>query len=172
MEPTPETGAEPEMEPTPEISGEMGEEVDVKDVKNTLKDIFSEESEMDETPKERKIKHHSITDEEATKMEEMIEGMFTESKVNTILKKYFRIDEKEKRLLEEKKQKQVISEKETVKVNNRIKNLSESIAQEVSSKKLYKKYPNAKFLGKSTNQNLVFEIDNKKVKVTTSGNIK
>ena len=151
---------------------EMEEELTSKDAKTMMKDIFGEESDIESEPKKRKIKHHSMTDEESAKVEEMIEGMFTESKVDNILKKYFRIDEKEKRLLEEKREKQVISDKETSKVNNRIKNLSESISQEISSKKLYKKYPNAKFLGKSTNQNLVFEVGNKKLRVTTNGNVK
>jgi hypothetical protein len=171
-----ETEIEPEMEVTPEVEPETGvemeEELTSKDAKTMMKDIFGEESDIEAEPKERKIKHHSMTDEESAKVEEMIEGMFTESKVDNILKKYFRIDEKEKRLLEEKREKQVISDKETSKVNNRIKNLSESISQEISSKKLYKKYPNAKFLGKSTNQNLVFEVGNKKLRVTTNGNVK
>ena len=171
-----ETEIEPEMEVTPEVEPETGvemeEELTSKDAKTMMKDIFGEESDIESEPKKRKIKHHSMTDEESAKVEEMIEGMFTESKVDNILKKYFRIDEKEKRLLEEKREKQVISDKETSKVNNRIKNLSESISQEISSKKLYKKYPNAKFLGKSTNQNLVFEVGNKKLRVTTNGNVK
>lgn len=169
---TEEPTVEPESEVEPEMGGEMEEELTSKDAKMMMKDIFGEESDIEEKPKERKIKHHSMTDEESAKVEEMIEGMFTESKVDNILKKYFRVDERERRLLEEKKEKQVISDKESSKVNNRIKNLSESIAQEISSKKLYKKYPNAKFLGKTTNQNLVFEVGNKKLRVTTNGNVK
>ena len=50
--------------------------------------------------------------------------------------------------------------------------MSESISQEVASAKLVKKYPNAKLVGKNKNNKcLVFEVQNKTLKVTPKGSI-
>jgi hypothetical protein len=155
--------------------GEMGEDFEMGDVKKTLSDIFSEESDMDDEmgkPTIKKPKYEGMSDDHYSKMEEMIENMFTESKVDKIIKKYFKIDEKEKFLNEEREKKKLLENKIIIKTNNRIKSLSESISQEVSSKKLFKKYPESKFLGKTNKNNLVFEINNKMVSVTPTGNVK
>jgi hypothetical protein len=172
----PEAPEAPESSEPVESEVTEEDEFSKEDIKGMMGKIFSEENDIEEEVEETshmgKSKYHGLTDEEAQKMEEMIEGMFTESKVDNILKKYFKIDEKEKSLLEEKKKKNLLESKEKVKINNRIKTISESIAQEVSSKKLFSKYPKAKLLGKTNENNLVFEINNKKVRVTPSGNIK
>jgi phospholipid N-methyltransferase len=61
---------------------------------------------------------------------------------------------------------------QTEKTRQRIKSLSENVAQEVASAKLVKKYPNAKLIGKSkNNKSLVFEIQNKTLRVTPKGSI-
>ena len=39
------------------------------------------------------------------------------------------------------------------------------------SKKLLNKYPNAKLVGKTVNKNLVFESNNKQIKITKDGQI-
>jgi len=83
-------------------------------------------------------------------MKEMIEGMFNESKVDKVLNKYFKYETKN---------------------INKIERLSESYAQEKLSKKLIKKYPEAKFLGKTNKGNLVFEIKSEKFFITQGGNI-
>ena len=49
--------------------------------------------------------------------------------------------------------------------------LSESFAQESSSKKLVNKYPSAKLLGRNKKQALVFEINNERIFVTERGSI-
>jgi len=183
MAPSEEPEMEPEMEtePVAEPTGEeMAEMMDPEDAEMAIDDIFSEGSEMDEEvpsypkhqPRHRKIHHKDITDEESYAMEEMIEGMFTESKVDNILKKYFKIDEKEKFLMEEKKKRLTEETKRKEKIRNKITNLSESIAQEVTSRKLFSKYPTAKFIGKSEQNNLIFEINNKRIRVTPKGSVK
>ena len=48
--------------------------------------------------------------------------------------------------------------------------MSESIEQEVISRKLINKYKDAKLLGKSNN-NLVFEVDQTKVRITPKGRL-
>ena len=119
----------------------------------------------------RKIKDHRLQDHEASRMEEMIEGMFSESKVDNILKKYFKIDERERVLTEEKKKKQLTESDKNKKTVQRIKSLSESVSQEISSTKIITKYPKAKLLGKNKNSNLVFEYNNKTLRVTPKGSI-
>lgn len=104
-------------------------------------------------------------------VEEMIENIFSESKVDNILKKYFRIDEKEKRMIQDKKKKTLLENKIKEKTKNRIISLSENISQEVASRKLVEKYPTARLLMKESG-NLVFDINNKKIRVTPKGNIK
>ena len=101
----------------------------------------------------------------------MIEGIFTESKVYKIIEGYFKIDEKEKKLIESKKrQSKLVSESKKVKIN-KIKQLSESISQEVGARKLMEKYPNAKLVGKTNKQNLVFEMNDEQLRVNTKGQI-
>lgn len=160
--------SEPEMEP------EMGEEPTSEPTPG--EEEMTEDFDMDDEPsfkKHRKGHHYTEEEDEGiSAVEEMIEGMFSESKVDNILKKYFKIDEKEKYLMEEKKRRLTEDTKRKEKVKNRITNLSESISQEVSSKKLFSKYPNAKLIGKSQENNLIFEINNKRVRVTPKGSIK
>lgn len=165
--------SEPEMEMEPEMEPEMGGEPTPEPV--PAEEEMTEDFDMDDEPsfrKHRKGHHYTEEDEGMSAVEEMIEGMFSESKVDNILKKYFRIDEKEKYLMEEKKRKLTEDNKRKDKIKNRITNLSESISQEVSSKKLFSKYPNAKLIGKSQENNLIFEINNKRVRVTPKGSIK
>lgn len=168
-----------EMSPSEPVEPEMEPEMDVEPTPEPTGEEMTEMFEEDEMPtypkhqpRHRKIHHKDITDEESYAMEEMIEGMFNESKVDNILKKYFKIDEKEKYLMEEKKKRLVEENKKKDKVRSRITSLSESIAQEVSSRKLFSKYPTAKLIGKSQENNLIFEINNKRIRVTPKGSIK
>jgi hypothetical protein len=176
-----------ETEPPVSPEGEMGEEFmgndeEIENPEEFVKDIFNmdEEESMDDMGDEyprhgmrrRKSREdHRMSDDHAIHMEEMIEGMFSESKVDNILKKYFKIDEREKVLSEEKKKKQLIGTENDKKTVQRIKSLSESVSQEISSTKIIKKYPKAKLLGKNKNSNLVFEYNNKKLRVTPKGSI-
>ena len=81
------------------------------------------------------------------------------------------MDAKEQQLLESKKrQSKLVTENKKVKIN-KIKQLSESISQEVGARKLMEKYPNAKFLGRTKNNNLVFEHKNKQFRITPKGGI-
>jgi hypothetical protein len=111
-----------------------------------------------------KINHPHIEPEHAGHLEDMFEGLFNESKVDSILKGYFKVEENEKRLIESKKrQTKLISENKKTKIN-KIKQLSESISQEVGARKLMEKYPNAKLVGKTNKQNLVFEMNDEQLR--------
>jgi hypothetical protein len=112
-----------------------------------------------------------MSNDHSSRMEEMIEGLFSESKVDSILEKYFKINEKEKQLLESKLEKSnSLKEIRKEKISN-IKKLSESISQEVASTKVINKYPEAKLIGKTNKNNLVFEMNNKQLRVNTKGQI-
>ena len=101
-------------------------------------------------------------------MMEMIENIFAESKVDKVLKKYFQ-SESPKRVVNEGKEKKL--QKNIQRNLSGIEMLSESFAQESSSKKLVNKYPSAKLLGRNKKQALVFEINNERIFVTERGSI-
>lgn len=187
-----EGGESPEMStetPTPpQPEGEMGEgmfgddEYSQEDQENLVASFFKE-GELDETeeyPRHKKhgsrtvskMRHKNMKQEESEKVEEMMENIFSESKVESVLKKYFKIEEKEKLVIESKER---LKKSETEKINKtrlRIKNLSESISQEVASTKLVKKFPSAKLVGKNVhNKCLVFELHDKTMKVTPKGSV-
>jgi glucose-inhibited division protein A len=92
--------------------------------------------------------------------QEMIEGLFSESKVDKILKGYFKTSDSEKKLVEQKKQ-----------IIQKIQKLSEGIEQEVVSIKVLNKYNHAELLGKTKGKNLVFKINETKIRVTPKGEI-
>jgi hypothetical protein len=141
------------------------------DLDNDDEDEFEEIDFKPRHPKRRSLNHPDIDSKHSGHLEDMIEGIFTESKVDKIIEGYFNIDEKEKQLLESKKrQAKLVTESKKVKIN-KIKQLSESISQEVGARKLMEKYPNAKLVGKTNKQNLVFEMNDEQLRVNTKGQI-
>ena len=161
--------------------GEMGEGFDDFDVKSKFSDFDDDEfSEIDiekdfdfkpRHPKRRSLNHPDIDSKHSGHLEDMIEGIFTESKVDKIIEGYFKLDAKEQQLLESKKrQSKLVTENKKAKIN-KIKQLSESISQEVGARKLMEKYPNAKLVGKTNRQNLVFEMNDEQLRVNTKGQI-
>ena len=168
----PDFGAE-EVPVSPE--GEMGEGFDDFDIKSKFDDYndddFEEIDFKPRHPKHRSLNHPDIDSKHSGHIEDMIEGIFSESKVDKIIEGYFKLDNKEKQLLESKKrQSKLISENKKFKIN-KIKQLSESISQEVGARKLMEKYPNAKLVGKTNKQNLVFEMNDEQLRVNTKGQI-
>ena len=145
-----ETPAEPEGEMPADVEGEMAEEMDMEDAESYVDSLFDMNEEDDAEGIDL-----------MGKMEEMIEGMFTESKVDSVLKKYFKTTEGEKMINEDKKSKMI----------ERLKTVSESKSQFNLSQKLISKYPNTKLVGKTVNKNLVFESNNKQIKITKDGQI-
>ncbi len=88
------------------------------------------------------------------------EDVYSESKVDKVLQKYFKPSKTEKLIKENKT--------ETV---SKIRKSSTNVVQEMVSLKTVKQYPNIKFLGKSKNNNLVFEHNNKRLRITPNGDI-
>jgi len=147
----------PDTEESPEPEGEPvdSEPPAAPDVTEDY-DSIDEDDDFDVT-------YDNMSFDETYKMDEMIEGIFSESKVDKILKRYFKLDEKEKRIIKERKEKKNMVKKAI--------DLSESISQEVAIRKFMEKNPKAKLLGKTPSKDLFFQINESKVKITKKGQI-
>jgi len=99
-----------------------------------------------------------------------LEQLFSESKVDKVLSKYFVITEEEKKENEKKKINTFIKKKvNKVSVVDEIKRLSETIEQELTAEFILSENQNAKFIGKTNMKNLIFENEGKQIKVSPKG---
>jgi len=99
-----------------------------------------------------------------------LEQLFSESKVDKVLSKYFVITEEEKKENEKKKINTFIKKKvNKVSVVDEIKRLSETIEQELTAEFILSENENAKFIGKTNMKNLIFENEGKQIKVSPKG---
>jgi hypothetical protein len=102
----------------------------------------------------------------------IFDGVFSESKVDKILSRYFQESPNEKRLNEERGVRKFVEKKtHKVKQMKEVKRLSESINQEVTSEKFINRYAKAELIGKTNKRNLVFEVNGKQFKITPDGAI-
>jgi hypothetical protein len=105
-------------------------------------------------------------------VENIFDSVFSESKVDGIIKSYFVETDSEKKFIQEQKQKKFLTEKaKKIKIMREVKNLSESFQQESSSSKFLNRYSKANFVGKTNKKNLVFEVNGKQYKITPHGAI-
>ena len=142
----------------PEMDDEEGEELSPETPEVP-------EPEMAESfARRRRIHHDDLTDDESYHVEDMFEEIFSESKIDKVLNKYFG-EEPTKKVIKES-----VSKKETM--FTKIQKLSESKSQEAASAKVMSKYPTAKLVGKTPNKDLVFEVEDKKLKISTKGGYK
>jgi len=100
----------------------------------------------------------------------IFDHIFKESKVDKVISKYFEVSKKE---INEGKEKQV---QKTLKIKSDVKKIMESVVkmtetieQELASKKYLEKNPNTKFIGITNKKNLVFENNGKQVKISPNG---
>ena len=112
--------------------------------------------------------------------EEPMEGMgsedynfnmsMNESKIDKVLSKYFEVSSSEvehaKKLFEER---QGSTKTKFSSMLNKIENLSETIEQELASKKFLEENKGFEFVGRTNKKNLVFENNNKQVKISIEG---
>jgi len=151
-------GGEMEPEGLEEPQGEMAEERDFED-----EDYFEEEYNTHSDRGARKKLHHpELSEEDSMKVEEMFEEIFSEAIVDQVLNKYF-----DKKIVKESTKKD--TRKTTI---DKIKQLSENTTQQFSSLKVVEKYPNAKFVGKTISNGLVFEVEDMTLNVSTKGGYK
>ena len=111
-------------------------------------------------------------DDDNSHIGRIADSLFMEAKVEDVLIGYFNISEGEKKFnskigktrLEQKKN-------QKSKRNLEIKRLSESLDQEIAARKFLNENKSASFVGKTNKKNLVFETNNKQIKVTPKGRI-
>jgi hypothetical protein len=105
-------------------------------------------------------------------VEAALKKIFKESKVDNILSKYFVISENEKKFQQEKKQKkQLFLEQKKKSDKTQIVKLSETVKQKNVAIDVINSFPDMKFVGKTNKGNLVFEHNNKQLKVSPKGEL-
>ena len=161
-----------------EIPSDMGDEMDVDvtddDIPDAPTDVPTDEpGEMEEgswselasrvaTDSVGSMMKKSMGFSPKEKVQSIMDGMFTESKVDSILTKYFKVDKREKKFIQEKVKDKTMNE---------ISRLCETAIQEKKSIMLLDENDNIRFIGKTNKGNLVFEMGNKQIKVTKLGKI-
>jgi hypothetical protein len=107
-----------------------------------------------------------------TSYESAIDEIFSESKIEKVLSKYFVVTESEEKMNKDKEVKKYITERvKNSLIRKEIKNLCETVEQELTADFIIKEHNNVKFIGKTNKQNLVFEADGKTIKVSSKGEI-
>jgi len=107
---------------------------------------------------------------EASIHDTILDSIFSESKIDKVISKYFEMSDSEKKEKKEKMVNEEIKRKsDFVKKVKSIEHLSETIEQELSSKKFLQENKNYIFLGKTNKKNLVFENKSGQVKISPEG---
>ena len=102
----------------------------------------------------------------------LMDEIFSESKIDKVLSKYFVVSDEEKTLTESKNIKKFIMEKiQKVTVKKEMKSMCETVEQELTADFLLRENENIKFLGKTNKGNLVFENEGQQIKVSQSGEL-
>jgi hypothetical protein len=104
---------------------------------------------------------------EGSKHGAILDHIFGESKVDKVISKYFEVSKKE--ILENRQkntQKKVLEVKRQMK---EVVKLTETIEQELASKKFLQENSGAKIIGKTNKKNLVFENKGKQVRISPEG---
>jgi hypothetical protein len=113
-----------------------------------------------------------MEDEDIDGLGGVFDSIFSESKVDNIIKSYFVKSDSEKKYLKEQQHNKFLSQKaKKVKIMREVKNLSESFVQESTSSKFLDRYNKARFIGKTNKKNLVFEVSGKQYMITPEGGI-
>jgi hypothetical protein len=100
----------------------------------------------------------------------ILDSIFSESKVDKVLSKYFEMSKKE--ILESKQKNNQKRTKNISEIRQKMKSvvkLTETIEQEIASQKFLEENKDAKIVGKTNKNNLVFENKGKEIKITPEG---
>ena len=104
--------------------------------------------------------------------EKVMDEIFSESKIDKVLSKYFVVSDEEKTLTESKNIKKFIMGKiQKVTVKKEMKSMCETVEQELTADFLLRENENIKFLGKTNKGNLVFENEGQQIKVSQNGEL-
>jgi len=109
-----------------------------------------------------------MDDEEKSEPLEMVmDEIFSESKAEKVISKYY-----DKKVDEELRSKSFLNETlRKVQLKKEINKFATSVEQQLSAENLVNENKEIKFVGRTNLKNLIFESDNSKFKVTTSGEI-
>lgn len=154
-----------------EDMGDMGDDMDSEEVPTGDEEIPSDteelpiDAEMTENWNEGEVKEEDF-------LSGVFNNIFKESQVDKILKGYFVINENEKKFITQKKEDNKTQLKNKVQNSvTEINRLSESKEQRKVAKDIMLKFPKINFVGKTNKGNLVFENNNKQLKVGRNGQI-
>jgi hypothetical protein len=137
------------------IEGEMGEDYDDS--------RYSEDYDEDYDSKNKRgySDHGAIFD-----------SIFGESKVDTVISKYFEVSKSEIREQKERQVQKQVQKRTVVKtIMESVTKMTETIEQELAAEKFVKENINSKFIGITNKKNLVFETKSGQVKITPNGEI-
>jgi len=150
-------GTEPDME-EPDMEEPEGEE------------SMGMETEPPMEPEGGEMKEYGYRNRNRMRISPMKSDMFSESKVDNIIKNYFVINENEKRELKNKQSKSQSLLRENFSVNKmEIERLSISESQERTAIRFLKENPNAVLWGSTNKKNLVFRIGLEEHKISPNG---
>ena len=100
----------------------------------------------------------------------VMDSIFSESKIDRLLSKYFNITTEEKPIIERKTKMDYLGKKiQKIEQKKDLVNFSVTTAQEQKALSLFEGYANTRFIGKTNKQNLVLIVNGKEVKVTPNG---
>jgi len=164
-----------------DIIGKLEGEDDEEGMDMGMEDMDDEDMGMDteelpsdneEEPIDSEMKEGMHEFKEEDFLDGVFGNIFKESKVDKILKGYFVINENEHKFISEKKENKKTQLKNKVQNSfNEINRLSESKNQKQVAKEILKNFPQINFVGKTNKGNLVFENNNKQLKVSPNGQI-
>jgi hypothetical protein len=104
--------------------------------------------------------------------QKVMDEIFSESKIDKVLSKYFVVSEDEKVMVEQKNIKRFIAEKvQKVTIRKEMKSMCETVEQEMTADFLLRENSDIKFLGKTNKGNLVFENEGQQIKVSQKGEL-
>jgi valyl-tRNA synthetase len=152
---------------------ESDEDMDMGDEgmgSETPEDDITSDTEVEDIQADMDVPVESEMGESDYGVGAIMDSIFGESKVDKVISKYFEVSDSEKKLQEQKKLvDREMRQKKFVKQINSIKNLSESIEQELSSKKFLEENKDYTLIGKTNKKNLVFENKKGQIKITPEG---
>ena len=144
---------------------DMGEEGGMEDMGGEDMDMGGEEMGMEDMGGEE-----MAPGEAAEGYGAIFDSIFGESKIDRVISKYFQITNEEKKTLKENKNIRNTQKKNIVrKKMSQVIKLSETIEQELASKKFLEENSNFQFVGKTNKKNLVFENKDKQIKISPDG---
>ena len=120
--------------------------------------------EMGEGDLSHKNEEMSEEDMASSSISSIMDKIFSESKVDKVIEKYFVLNESEQKPSTSKRVKNSLK-------NNSILNLTETHEQRLAVEYILSETTSLKFLGKTNKHNLVFEHKGEQIKVTTTGEV-